>query len=153
MKQTLFKKILRFSFVQLMEKTLKHIILVGILLFLNSGHLFARAISTSTPQEQWGSNQVTISNLFESYTFLYTVKNPIKEDFKKGNLTIDNEEEEVEAMTSKKIIEKSKLIFSGFTQLSANSILRSNKSLSLYNDIISIHSYNSLYLLFKVFRI
>ena len=136
-----------------MNKTLKHIILVGFLLFLNNGQLFAHAVSTNIIQEQSVSNQTTLSNLFESYIFHYTVKHPIKEDLKKGTIAVDNEEEEVEGMTSKKIIEKSKLIFSVFNQLSTNSFLKINKSLSLYNDIIPFHKYNSLYLLFEVFRI
>ena len=136
-----------------MNEIIKHIIVVGFLLFLNNGQLFAHDFTSSAIQEQSFSNHAKVSSLFESYNLLFTVKQPVKEDFKKGTLTIDNEEEEIETISSKKIVEKSKLIFSVFSQLSTKTFQNITISLSLFNDIISHRSHNSLYLLFEVFRI
>ena len=134
-----------------MNKTKKHIILLGILLFLYSGQIFAHALSSSFIKEQSVQKQSSLSDVFKNSVFLYTVKHPIKEVSKKGTITVDSEEE-VEGMTSKKI-EKNKLIFSVFSQLAINSFQNINISMSLYNDIFSNHSYDLLYLLFEVFRI
>lgn len=135
-----------------MKETKKHIILLGILLFFYSGQIFARAVSTSFIQKQTIQKQTALSVLPHNYTFLDTVQHPIKEVIKKG-ITVDNEEEEIEGMTSKKNAEKSKLIFSFLSQLCTNTFQEINISLPLFNDIISYHPYNSLYLLFEVFRI
>lgn len=136
-----------------MNKTKKHIILLGILLFLHSGQIFAHAVSSSLIQKQSVQKQSSLSALFKNPAFLSTVKYPIKEVFKKGTITVDNEEEEIEGMTSKKSIEKSKSIFSIFTQLSPHSFQNIKISLPLCNDILCNHSYTLLYLLFEVFRI
>lgn len=135
-----------------MKKTKKHIILLGILIFY-SGQILARTESASFIEKQSVQKQSLISSLLKNHTFLDTVKYPIKEDFKKGTITVDNEEEEIDGMTSKKIAEKSKLIFCFFSQLSTNSFQNITISLFLFNDIISHLPHNSLYLLFEVFRI
>ena len=136
-----------------MKKTNRHIILLGILLFFYSGQLFAHAVSASIIQKQSVQNQSTIDILSKNCSFLDTVKYPIKEDFKKGTITVDNEEEEIEGITSKKNAEKSKLILSVFSTLSTNFIQKVDVSLSFFNDIIIYRPYTSLYLLFEVFRI
>lgn len=135
-----------------MKKTKKHIILLGILLFLYSGQILAHGVLNSLIEKQSVQNHV-LYPLLKSATILSTVEYPIKEDLKKGTITVDNEEEEIEGMISKKNIEKSKLIFSVFTELSTHSIQKNIKSLYLYNDFHSNHSYHLLYLLFEVFRI
>jgi hypothetical protein len=136
-----------------MKKTKKHIILFGILLIFYSGQILARTESASFIEKQSVQKQSVISSLLKNDTFLDTVKYPIKEDFKKGTITVDNEEEEIEGMVSKKIAEKSKLIFCIFSQLSTNSFQNITISLFLFNDIISHLPHNSLYLLFEDFRI
>jgi hypothetical protein len=135
-----------------MKMKLRHIIIVGTLLFFNSGQLFANVFYVNVNQQSNFNGDILASGISHEFQSIFTIKNPIKEVFRKGFLSIDNEEEE-DGTASKKTIEKSTLVSALFATVSPNSFSSTDKSLSLYNAIIPINSYNSLYLLFEVFLI
>lgn len=153
MSHNLVKDFLEFSFVPLMKKTLKYIIFTSILALLNSVQLFANSNFIGANQEKIVEHYTLNSSDFNINIFNYTIKNALKQVYKKRAINIDNEEEEVDGISAKKNIEKYKLTSFIFNSLSIISFSEFNKSLPLWNDIMPFFHYDSLYLLFGVLRI
>lgn len=154
MNHNLVELVLRYSFVLQMNKTIQHIFILSILLLLNSGKLFSHTILIEVNQNNITQNKIIPFKFVEDYKLLYSVKSPAKDVHEKRTvLQDDREEEELNGKTSIKGIEKKRYTPSIYTLQSCISFSQKNKSLSFCNDIITIHPYESLYLLFEVLRL
>lgn len=141
-----------------MKKTIKYSIPFFLLFCICNGMLFNNSLkllpspnllsktlflenTTKTSLEPVFSNQVSALNLF-------------KQDFFKKVVFVDNEEEDIDAVSAKKCIEKTRF-FSPihFQQITHLFCFHFTNSLFFSKVIFQLKPYQPLYILFEVFRI
>lgn len=142
-----------------MKKVIKHILFLCVLLLIGNSSLFAHTsakttllTSSSEKITEETANQTNLENLFNNQT---AVSDAVFETYhKKEILSSDNEEEDSETMTAKKVIEKQSSQLS-FFKLQATSafIAYTKKTPAFYKALSYLPSCNSLYIIFGVFRI
>lgn len=141
-----------------MEKAIKHIISLCILLLFGNGSLFAHtlaspfsatSISKSIPLEK--SNKTGLEHLLDNQL---SINNPIKDVYRKKEVLVENEEEDSEIITAKKVLEKTTYFTTFFNPQPTHFLSNyTNNSLAISKEIFHLPSYQSLYIIFEVFRI
>ena len=148
----------RYRFALLMKKAIKHIIPLCILLLFGNGSLFAHTLAvplfaTSFTQtaSQTQNNTNNVEHLFLNHS---TITNPVKEFYRKKAIVSDNEEEDSEIVAAKKNLEKTTYFTSFFNQQPTHFIsYYTNNSFAFRKEFSYLPSYQSLYIIFEVFRI
>ena len=83
-----------------------------------------------------------------------TITNPVKEFYRKKAITNDNDEEDFEIVIAKKNLEKTTYFTSFFNQQATHFISYYTKnSFAFRKEFSYLPSYQSLYIIFEVFRI
>jgi hypothetical protein len=139
------------SFATLMKKRFKHIIPLFLLLFFSSGSFFTHSFAKAVSQENFAKIELDHSFDIQSST---AISSPDKEIYKKKEIVVENEEEEYENITSKKNFEKKSYFVSFFNQKRTHFLFyHFNNSFASCKEFFYLPSYNSLYIIFEVFRI
>ena len=141
-----------------MKKALRHIIPLCMLLLLSTGSLFAQTLTapffaTSVNKNILleKPNRLIVQHLSESQ---FNITNPVKELYSKKEIVVDNEEEDSEIFSYKKLLNKTVFYPSFFRQQIAESaILYFKKASDFPKNLSYLPLRNSLYLIFEVFRI
>lgn len=143
-----------------MKKAIKHIIPLCILLLFGNGSLFAHTLTAPlfssllaqiSLQNQDKNCNADLDALFLNQS---TIRNPVKEFYRKKAITNDNDEEDSEIVVAKKILEKTTYFTSFFNQQSTAYIsYHKNNSFTFRKEFSYLPSYQSLYIIFEVFRI
>lgn len=141
-----------------MKKAIRHIIPLCILLLFSNGSLFAQtltapffatSISKTIPLEK--SSKTELEHLLENQL---SINNPVKDFYRKKEVIVENEEEDSEIMTSKKMLEKTNSYVSFFNPQPTNFLsCYTNNSLAFSKEVSYLPSHQSLYIIFEVFRI
>lgn len=135
---------------------MKHILSLCIMLLFGSTTLFAHSAATSlliTSSIQHTSPEKD-NKINSEFNFQTKISSPIKEFYSKRVITSDTEEEDTEITYSKKSLEKTTSFFALYKQQFTRFLPYSTRnSLSLIKETFYFPSYNSLYLIFEVFRI
>lgn len=139
-----------------MKKAMKHILSLCIMLLFGSTTLFAH--SAATPLFITSSIQHTSpekdNKINSEFNFQTKISSPIKEFYSKRVITTDTEEEDTEITYSKKSLEKTTSFVALYKpQFTTFLPYATNNSLTLIKETFYFPSYNSLYIVFEVFRI
>ena len=143
-----------------MKKAIKHIIPLCVLLLFGNGSLFAHTLTTPlfssslvqiSLQNQHKTSKADLDPLFLNQS---TITNPVKEFYRKKAITNDNDEEDSEIVIAKKNLEKTTYFTSFFNQQTTHFISYYTKnSFAFRKEFSYLPSYQSLYIIFEVFRI
>ncbi|MFL9830124.1 hypothetical protein ABS764_04595 [Flavobacterium sp. ST-87] len=141
-----------------MKKAIRHIILLCILLLSGNSPLFAQTLTApllatsvikKIPLDK--PTRIASEHLFGNQ---FNLANPVKDLYSKKEIVVDNEEEDSEIISYKKLLNKSVSCSSFFRQQIAESTVSYLKKASDFpKNLFYFPLRNPLYIIFEVFRI